>query len=47
MSVTTTIDPSIASLLIDASIEAYYALDPHAPAKCIHRMSPRPPAMIW
>ncbi|MGB7796534.1 MAG: lipase family protein [Pseudonocardiaceae bacterium] len=34
MPVTTNIDPSIASLLIDASIESYYALDPHAPAKC-------------
>ncbi|MDT7596082.1 MAG: triacylglycerol lipase [Pseudonocardiales bacterium] len=34
MPVTTNIDPSIASLLIDASIESYYALDAHAPAKC-------------
>jgi hypothetical protein len=34
MPVTTNIDPAIASLLIDASIESYYALDPHAPAKC-------------
>jgi triacylglycerol lipase len=34
MPVTTNIDPSLASLLIDASIESYYAFDPHAPAKC-------------
>lgn len=34
MPVTTNIDPSLASLLIDASIESYYALDPHAPSKC-------------
>lgn len=34
MPVTRNIDPSLASLLIDASIESYYALDPHAPAKC-------------
>jgi len=34
MPVTTKIDPSLAALLIDASIESYYALDPHAPDKC-------------
>ncbi len=34
MSVTTSIDASIALLLIDASIESYYALDPHDPAHC-------------
>ncbi|MGH3768715.1 MAG: lipase family protein [Pseudonocardiaceae bacterium] len=34
MTVTTNIDPSLASLLVDASIEAYYAFDSHAPAQC-------------
>lgn len=43
MPVTTNIDPSLASLLIDASIESYYALDPHAPAKCNPR-NVTPPA---
>ena len=34
MTVTSNIDPSLALLLVDASIESYYALDSHAPAKC-------------
>jgi triacylglycerol lipase len=34
MSVTNKIDPSLASLLVDASIESYYAYDPHVPARC-------------
>lgn len=34
MSVTTTIDPPLALLMVDASIESYYALDAHDPARC-------------
>jgi hypothetical protein len=34
MSVTNKINPSLASLLVDASIESYYAYDPHLPARC-------------
>jgi triacylglycerol lipase len=34
MSVTNNIDPSLALLLVDASIESYYAYDPHVPAQC-------------
>lgn len=43
MSVTTSVDPSLALLLVDASIESYYAYDPHAPARCNPRLV-TPPA---
>lgn len=34
MSVTTKIDPSLALLLVDASIESYFAFNAHDPARC-------------
>lgn len=33
MSTTTKVDPSLAPLMVDASIESYYAFDPHDPVR--------------
>ena len=38
MPVTTDIDPSLVLLLVDASIESYYAYDSHGPAHCNPQM---------
>lgn len=43
MSVTNNIDPSLASLLVDASIESYYAYDAHVPARCRLDLVTSPP----
>ena len=43
MAVTTQIDPSLAKLLIDASIQSYYAFDQHDPAHCNPDLVTPPP----